>query len=330
MPTPLAGLRRDNVLRELLAGVTLLALAVPLNIGYAQIAGLPPTAGLYAMIVPSILFAIIASTPQVVASPDAAAAALVFSSLTGLGVAGDDFVTMAAAQAIVSGLMFVAASFLRLGFLADFLSEPILLGFVGGLALDILISQIAKMLGVSIDFGGEFAEKTFELVTGLDEANWWAAGLAAGAVVVLLAGRRLLPIVPWALVALVLATVVTAWWSLQDRGVAVLGAVDSGPPTFSVPRLDPAVWLSVVPSALALTLVTIAEGLLVARSYAERNGYRTDPNRDLLAFGALTPPRACRGPSRSDRRPRGPPRWTRPAREPSCRAWSPPSALWSC
>ena len=172
MQKPLAGLTRHNVVRECVAGVTLLAIAIPLNIGYAQIAGLPPTAGLYALIVPTVIYALVVSSRQLVASPDAAAAALVASSIGGLAVAGSaDYATLALAQAILSGVMFLLLAFFKLGFLANFLSKPILVGFVGGLALDILVSQIAKMLGVKIDSGGEFVDKVVQLVTGLDTIN---------------------------------------------------------------------------------------------------------------------------------------------------------------
>ena len=156
MNRPLQGLTRQNAVREAMAGVTLLAISVPLNIGYAQIAGLPATAGLYALIVPTIIYALLVSSRQVVASPDAAAAALVFSSLVGLGVAGENFAAMAAAQAILSGLMLFLAAWLKLGFLANFLSKPILVGFVGGLAMEILLSQLAKMLGLKLESGEEF------------------------------------------------------------------------------------------------------------------------------------------------------------------------------
>ncbi|TPX04549.1 SulP family inorganic anion transporter, partial [Schumannella luteola] len=167
MQPPLVGLTPRNLGRELLAGVTLIAIAIPLNIGYAQIAGLPATAGLYALVVPTIVYALVVSSRQLVASPDAAAAALVASSLIGLAAAGsDDYLTMAMAQAIICGVMFVLAAVFKLGFLASFLSKPILVGFVGGLALDILVSQVAKMLGVKIASGGEFLEKLGGLVTG--------------------------------------------------------------------------------------------------------------------------------------------------------------------
>lgn len=283
----LPGLTRHTVLREATAGVTLLALAVPLNIGYAQIAGLPATAGLYALILPAVVYALLVSSRQLVASPDAAAAALVASSLGGLAVAGGaDYTTLALAQAIIGGLMFGLFAVFRLGFLANFLSKPILIGFVGGLALDILVSQLAKMLGVKIDSGAEFVDKVVALVTGLGSANPFSIAVALGSVVVLVAGRRFARQVPWALAVLVASTIVVVATGLEGRGVAVLGHIEAGLPTLSWPVLPWSSWLALLPSALALTMITMAEGLLVSRNYGEKRGYATDPNRDLLAFGA--------------------------------------------
>ena len=193
MQKPLAGLTRQNVVREAVAGVTLLAIAIPLNIGYAQIAGLPPTAGLYALVVPTVIYALVVSSRQLVLSPDAAAAALVASSIGGLAVAGSqEYATLALAQAILSGLMFLLLAVFRLGFLANFLSKPILVGFVGGLALDILISQIAKMLGITIDSGGEFVEKVAGLVSGSPTTNVISLTISVLSVAVLLLGKRYL------------------------------------------------------------------------------------------------------------------------------------------
>ena len=286
MQRPLAGLSKRNLVTELAAGVTLLAIAIPLNIGYAQIAGLPPTAGLYALIVPTILYALVVSSRQLVASPDAAAAALVASSVGGLAVAGSaDYATLALAQAIICGLLFALLAFFKLGFLANFLSKPILVGFVGGLALDIMVSQIAKMLGVSIDSGKEFTGKVGDLVSGFTTLNGWSVAISVCAVAVLLLGRRLLRVVPWALVVLVLSTIVVVVTGLDRQGVAVLGEVPAGPPALTWPMIDWTMWLALVPSAIALTLVTTAEGLLVSRSYAEKHRYPFRANRDLLAFG---------------------------------------------
>ena len=282
----LPGLTRHNLVRESAAGVTLLAIAVPLNIGYAQIAGLPPTAGLYALVLPGIAFALLASSRQLVASPDAAAAALVASSIGGLAVAGsDDYLTMALAQALIGGVIFLVCAFFKLGFLANFLSEPILIGFVGGLALDILVSQVAKMLGVSIDTGAEFTTKVGQLVAGLGTTNPWSLALAAAAVVVLMGGRAIARRVPWALVVLVVGTLTVVLAGLEDRGVKVLGPVDAGAPQLVWPSLSWGEWAALVPSAAALTLVAMAEGLLVSRKYGQKRGYSTNPDRDLFGFG---------------------------------------------
>lgn len=286
MQKPLAGLSRRNFVTELTAGVTLLAIAIPLNIGYAQIAGLPPTAGLYALIVPTIVYALVVSSRQVVASPDAAAAALVASSIGGLAAAGSaDYASLALAQAIICGGMFVLLAVFKLGFLANFLSRPILVGFVGGLALDIMVSQVAKMLGVRIDSGKEFTGKVAELVTGFTTLNGWAVLISTCSVGILLLGRRYLRAVPWALIVLVATTIVVVLTSLDQRGVDVLGEVPAGPPVLTWPTLDWSTWLALVPSAIALTLVTTAEGLLISRSYSEKHGYPFRANRDLFAFG---------------------------------------------
>ena len=286
MQRPLVGLTSENLVREATAGVTLLAIAIPLNIGYAQIAGLPPTAGLYALVLPGILYALTVSSRQVVASPDAAAAALVASSVGALAVAGsEDYLTMCLAQALLCGVMFIGLSVFRLGFLANFLSKPILVGFVGGLALDIGVSQVAKMLGIKIDSGGEFVEKLDDLVTGLDTINGWSVVISVISVVVLVGGKRVAKGIPWALLVLVVTTVIVVLGDLADAGVKVLGPVESGAPSLTWPELSWHQWLALVPSAIALTLVTTAEGLLVSRSYGEKREYRTDPNQDLFAFG---------------------------------------------
>lgn len=286
MRWPLQGLHRKNILRESVAGLTLLAIAVPLNIGYAQIAGLPVTAGLYALIVPTLVYVALVSSRQVVASPDAAAAALVFSSLVGLGVGQDDFAEMAAAQAILCGLALAIASVLRWGFLAEFLSHPILLGFVAGLALEVFVSQVRKMLGVSKGDSEGFFREVAELIASVPDASLASVLLSVGALAVLIVGRRLLPKAPWALAVLILATLITALFNLEQAGVAVLGAVEAGPPQFGFPTLTLSQWVSLVPSALALALITMAEGVLLSRSYGQQRGYRTDSDQDLLAFGA--------------------------------------------
>lgn len=283
----LAGLTLRALPRELLAGVTLLAISVPVNIGYAQIAGLPPTAGLYALVVPAVVYALIVSSRQLVASPDAAASALVASSLGGLAVAGSaDYLALALAQAIIGGVVFVLCAVFHLGFLADFLSKPILIGFVSGLALDILVSEIATMLGVTITSSAGFITRVSELLSGLGEVNVWTIAIAAASLLVLMVGRRFAPLVPWALIVLVASTTIVVLTGIESHGVRTLGAVEKGAPSFGWPMIDGSQWLALVPSALSLTMVAMSEGLLVSRAFGERRGYRVNADRDLLAFGA--------------------------------------------
>ncbi|HWV48922.1 MAG TPA: solute carrier family 23 protein, partial [Microbacterium sp.] len=168
---------------------------------------------------------------------------------------------------------------------ANFLSKPILVGFVGGLALDIMVSQIAKMLGVKIESGGEFVEKVYDLATGLGTINGWSVLISVVSVAILLVGRIYLRAVPWALVVLVLATVFVVATGLDQKGVAVLGEVPAGAPALTWPMLDWTTWAALIPSAIALTMVTTAEGLLVSRSYSEKHRYPFHANRDLMAFG---------------------------------------------
>lgn len=198
-----------------------------------------------------------------------------------MAVSHGNYIALTLAQALIGGVLFLACAFFKLGFLANFLSKPILVGFVGGLALDILVSQVAKMLGVKIDSGGEFVEKVGDLLTGLPTLNIWSVLIALGALIVLLGGRRIAKVVPWALVVLVVGTVIVVLTGAESAGVAVLGKVEAGPPTFTWPVIDWGQWLAVIPSAIALTLVTMGEGLLVSRSYGERRHYPTKPNRDL-------------------------------------------------
>lgn len=283
---PLQGLTRKNVVREAVAGVTLLAIAMPLNIGYSQIAGLPASAGLYALVLPTIVYALTVGSRQLVASPDAAAAALVASSLGGLAVAGSGtFADLALAQAMICGALLILMAVFRIGFIADFLSKPILIGFVSGLALDILVSQVIKMLGVTGVEGHEFWGKLTGLMTQLGTTQLWSAVIAAGSIALLLVGKRVNRLVPWAIIVLAASSLLVGWTDLSGEKVAVLGPIDAGIPELTWPELGWDAWLAVVPSAIALAIVCASEGLLVSRSYANQRGYPNRPNRDLMAFG---------------------------------------------
>lgn len=280
------GVPGANLTREILAGVTLAALMIPLNIGYAQVAGLPPIVGLYAAILPSIAFALVAHTRHVVASPDAAVAAMI-AALVGALAAPDDprYVQLVFAQALLCGIIFVAFWAFKLGFLAKFLSHAVLVGFITGLGLEVLVSQIRKILGVSVEADGFFRE-VWAILLALPEASLWSVAIGVGTIAVIRLLKRFAPAVPGALVGLVLATVIVAWLGLDERGVSVLGQVPSGLPSLALPQVSLADYIALFPGALALCAVTLAEAPLIARRYAQKYGEPLDADQDLFAFGA--------------------------------------------
>ncbi|MCG5219259.1 SulP family inorganic anion transporter [Streptosporangium soli] len=282
-----AGMRGPLSLpREITAGVTLAALAIPLNIGYAQIAGLPPIVGLYAAIVPMLVFALLCSSRQLVASPDAPIAALIASLLVAMAArpGSPQYAELAYAQALVCAVVFLLFYAFKLGFLANFLSEPVLVGFIAGLAVEILTSQVEKILGIHTT-ADRFFPELWEIINKIPQAQAWSIIVGVATILVIVALRRLAPALPGPLIALVVATAVVAWAGLDQRGVSVLGNVPSGLPVPHWPQITLGQWAALIPGAIAICAVTLADGLLTARRYAEQHGYSLDANQELRAFG---------------------------------------------
>ncbi|MEV0618247.1 SulP family inorganic anion transporter [Nonomuraea sp. NPDC050404] len=282
----LRGVRRGDLVKEGTAGVTLAALAIPLNIGYAQIAGLPPVVGLYTAILPMLVFALFCSSRQLVASPDAPIAALIASLLVAIVArpGSPQYVELAYAQALVCAVVFLLFYAFKLGFLANFLSEPVLVGFIAGLAVEILTSQVKKILGVHT--GAErFFPELWEIIIQLPRAHWWSVAVGAGTIAVILLLRRLAPALPGPLIALVAAAILVGLTGLDRHGVSVLGAIPSGLPTPHWPGISLGQWAALVPGAIAICAVTLADGLLTARRYAEQRGYPLNADQELRAFG---------------------------------------------
>ncbi|MGP3937171.1 SulP family inorganic anion transporter [Nonomuraea sp. KM88] len=272
--------------KEITAGVTLAALAIPLNIGYAQIAGLPPIVGLYAAIVPMLVFALVCSSRQLVASPDAPIAALIASLLVAIAArpGSPQYVELAYAQALVCAAVFLLFYAFKLGFLANFLSEPVLVGFIAGLAVEILTSQAKKILGIHTT-AERFFPELWEIIAKIPQAQVWSVVIGVATMLAIVALRRLAPALPGPLITLVAATAVVAWAGLDTRGVSVLGHVPSGLPVPHWPQVTLGQWAALIPGAIAICAVTLADGLLTARRYAEQHHYRIDANTELRAFG---------------------------------------------
>jgi len=287
MPQFLRGIRGVRGLsREILAGVTLAALMIPLNIGYAQVAGLPAIVGLYAAIFPMVAFALFATSRNLIASPDAPIAALIGGVLLALAPASDPlYVQYAFALALICALIFFLFWFFRLGFLANFLSRAVLVGFISGLGVEVFTSQLKKIMGVSVEADGYFRE-VLALIASIPAANWYSVAIGVGTIVIIRLLKRFAPALPGALIALIIMTAIVAIFGLDQLGVSVLGPVPSGLPTLAIPQIPLDGYLKLLPGALAVCGVTLAEGLLVAKKYAQKYDYKIDPDQEMFAFGA--------------------------------------------
>ncbi|MEH6592338.1 MAG: SulP family inorganic anion transporter [Halioglobus sp.] len=309
-PRPLAGLigiKASHLPREISAGVTLAALIIPLNIGYAQVAGLPAVAGLYAAIVPLAIFALLTSSRHVVGSPDASMAALVGATLLGFAAPGDPMILQyGLALALMCGALFFVFWFFRLAFLANFLSRAVLAGFISGLGIEVFTSQVRKVIAAphqasgsqlealalqaheavstSVPFKG-FLVELVALVESIPQANLYSVAIGVGAFVTVRMMKRYLPRIPGALVALALLTTIVTVFGLDDKGVGVLGDIPSGLPTFTVPSIPAADYLKLLPGAFAIVAILMCEGLLLVRNYSTKYGYKADGNQVFFAFG---------------------------------------------
>jgi len=311
-PRPLAGLRGitlADVPREAMAGVTLAALMIPLNIGYAQVAGLPPTAGLYAAIIPLAVFALLASSRHLVTSPDASMATLVGAALVAFAAPGDPRrLQYALALAMVCALLFFLFWIFRLAFLANFLSRAVMVGFITGLGVEVFTNQVRKILAAphvagaatgvlaaaerikevmasSVDTEGYFLELV-ALVQSIPRANLYSVAIGVGAFLIVRLLKRFAPRIPGALVALVALTLAVSYFNLAEKGVGVLGAIPSGLPALTLPAIPPIDYLKLLPGAMAIVAILLCEGLLVVRSYSQKYGYKADGDQMLFAYGA--------------------------------------------
>jgi len=281
------GYRRSWLRADLLAGLTVWAVLVPESLAYATIAGVPPVVGLYAAVASLVLYALLGSSRHLVVGPMSATAALSAAIVAGFAGGGTaEFVAFTVALAIVTGVIGFLAGLLRLGFIASFISEPVLKGFIVGLALTIIVGQLPKLFGVEKE-PGNFFEQAWGLIGNLGGTSLvtLVVGLVALAVIVLL--RKVVPLVPGSLVVVLLGVLAVALFDLDDRGVAIVGPIEPGLPALGLPAglgLDD--YLALAGPAVGVLLVGFAEGLGAAKTYAARAGYDIDANRELLGLGA--------------------------------------------
>lgn len=282
----LAGYRRSNLLPDLRAGVSVAAVAIPVAVAYAQLSGFNPVVGLYSSILPLVAYALFGTSRQLIVGPDAATCALVAAAITPL--AGGDpeaYLSLSMTLAFLTGLFCIGASFFRLGALADFLSKPILVGFLNGVAISITLGQLGKLFGYSLDTQG-IIHRLIEFVFKLPQTHWPTLAVSAGTFILLALSPRVLPKLPPALVALVATTLVVWVFGLDAHGVAVVGSVPAGLPGLHIPEFSPSVVPALIADAAGVALVSFSSAMLTARSFASKNRYDIDVDREFSALGA--------------------------------------------
>ena len=271
---------------DLKAGLAVTAVALPVGIAYAELAGFRPEVGLYSSILPLVAYAIFGTSRQLIVGPDAATCALVAASVAPLA-AGDQatYASLSMVLALLTGVLCIAASFLRLGALADFLSRPILVGFLNGVALSIILGQADKIFGFPVTESG-ILPRLAEIAGKLDAIQWPTLSVAVGTFLVLLITPRLVPQLPAALVGMVLAGAAVLLLNLSAFGVKTIGHVPAGLPELELPRVDPKLLPTLLAEAAGLALVSFSSLMLTARSFAAKNGYDIDADQDFAALGA--------------------------------------------
>jgi high affinity sulfate transporter 1 len=278
--------QRSDLPHDLIAGVSVAAVALPVGVAYAQLAGFNLAVGLYSSILPLLAYAIFGTSRQLIIGPDAATCALVTAAVAPLA-SGDQnlYASLSVTLAFLAGILCIGASFLRLGALADFLSKPILVGFLNGIALSIILGQLGKVFGYSIAAGG-ILPRLVEFVQKLGLTHWPTLAVSAGTFLVLLVAPRLFRQIPAALVAMIVAAIAVRALGLEGLGVKTVGEVSPGLPPIRIPHFSLALLPSLLGDATGLALVTFSSMMLTSRSFASKNRYDIDADREFAALGA--------------------------------------------
>ena len=279
--------QRSWLRADLLAGVTIFAMLVPQGIAYAELAGVAAVIGLYTAIGALIGYALFGSSRRLMIGPESSSALLVATMVAPVAAGGSParFALLAALLALLVGTISLTAGLARLGFLADFVSKPILIGYITGVALIMIVGQLGKLFGIPIS-SENFFRTIRELLTHLGQTS--VVTLIVGLVLIafILVLRRFAPRVPAGLIVVIVMIIVSALLHLDRYGVTVVGPLPSGLPQFGLPDLKFIDVWNLLPSALILTLIVFTDAVLTARTFAEKHGEKVDASRELIGLGA--------------------------------------------
>jgi sulfate permease, SulP family len=270
---------------DVVAGVTVAALALPSAMAFAELAGAPVSAGLYALLLPVLAYAVLGSAPRVVIGPEGTVSLLVATAIAPLAAGGSaEYAALAAMLALMVGVVFFAARLARLGWIADYFSQAVLVGYITGVAVLLILGQLDKLVGTSSDEEGAVREAV-DIIRHLGDANAATVVVGVVALTLLFVAARVSSRIPGALVLVVLGIAASWTFELASRGVSVTGPVPSGLPSLSVPDVSRADLGTLAAAAVAIFVVAFSDSILTARSFAARHHEVVDANQELLALG---------------------------------------------
>jgi len=285
LPESLRGYQKAWLTADLIAGLTLAAISIPECMGYTKIAGTPIVTGLYTILLPLAAFALLGSSRHLVVGADSATAAILFAGLLGMAQPySAQWLTLASVAALMTAVFLLLASALRLGFLADFLSRTVLVGFLSGVGISLLAGQLPDMLGVSAP-GGNFLRHLGNTVRALPQTRLPTLGMSLAVLAIMLLAERFARKVPGALLAVILAIAATWLFGLDQHGIAVVGRVQPGLPTLRLPHATLAEASRLLATSASMFLVIVAQSAATGRSFAQKYNEPLSENRDLIALG---------------------------------------------
>ncbi|VEP15085.1 conserved membrane hypothetical protein [Hyella patelloides LEGE 07179] len=283
--TRLLSYRREWLQGDIVAGLTVAAYLIPQCMAYGELAGVEPVAGLWAILPPMVIYAIFGSSPQLSIGPESSTAVMTAVAIAPLAAARTDtYISLAALLAIFMGLICLVGYFARLGFLADLLSKPILIGYMTGIALIMIGGQLGKMGKIEIESNAFFSQVS-EFIAKRQLAHSPTLILGVSVLIFLFAFQHRFPNLPITLIAVLLSTVAVAIFNLDEHGVAVVGEIPAGLPHFVIPQASFQDLVSLIASAVGISIVGYSDNVLSARVFANRNNYKIDANQELLALG---------------------------------------------
>ncbi|MGK2955723.1 MAG: SulP family inorganic anion transporter [Solirubrobacterales bacterium] len=284
----LRGYRKEWVRSDLIAGLTVWAVLVPESLAYASIAGVSPVVGLYAAPAALIFYAAFGSSRQLIVGPGSATAALSAATIGDMVAPGSGFfLALTTTLAVTTGVVALLAGLLRLGFLASFISDPVIKGFIVGLALTIIIGQVPGLLGME-GGSGDFFEKLWAVLSELSTVDGLTTLIGLASLALILVAKRVSKALPGSLIVALAAIALVSAFGLNDEGVAIVGTIDTGLPAFGVPQVPSENWDELALGGMGVMLIAFAEGLGAAKTFAAKEHQLVDPNKELIGLGAAS------------------------------------------